>query len=196
SGNVGTTSDADWYYFDVSTAGNINVTLNIGSSADLDFFLYNSSLTEVARGYTVNNPEVANYNASTGRYYVMVNGYSGATSAYTLTVNGGLAQIARGGEKTDLLPDKLTLKQNFPNPFNPTTTISYFLPEEGLTVLKIYNVMGQEVRTLYNGHRKAGLYHEVWDGRSNSGAVVSSGIYIYRLQAGATILSRKMLFQK
>src|SRR5262249_53825600 len=79
SSAISSSADQDWYYFDVSTAGNVNVSVSIGSSADLDWFLYNSSLTEVARGYSTSNPEVGNYNAAAGHYYLMVDGYLGAT---------------------------------------------------------------------------------------------------------------------
>jgi hypothetical protein len=194
SGSISSTTDNDWYYFDVSTAGNVAVTLSISGTSDLDWFMYNSSLTEVARGYTTNNPENGNYSAVVGRYYVKVNGYSGATASYTLTLSGGLAQVARGGLKE--LPNKLTLIQNYPNPFNPTTTIQFGIPEESQVTLKIYNILGQEIRTLVNERRKAGTYYEIWDGRNQYGTAVSSGTYIYRLQAGNDILSKKMNFLK
>ena len=67
AGSISSSSDQDYFYFDVSTSGNINISLAIGSSADLDWFLYNSSLTEVARGSSTANPEVGNYNAAPGR---------------------------------------------------------------------------------------------------------------------------------
>jgi photosystem II stability/assembly factor-like uncharacterized protein len=84
------------------------------------------------------------------------------------------------------------LHQNYPNPFNPTTKISYNLPGSGQVHLKIYNVMGQEVRTLVNESQIAGNYTAVWDGRDNHGNMVSSGVYIYRLSAGNDVQSRKM----
>ncbi|KAB2879117.1 T9SS type A sorting domain-containing protein [bacterium] len=196
SGSVSSTTDNDWYYFDVSTAGNVGVTLAITGSADLDWYMYNSALTEVARGYTVNNPETGNYTAGVGRYYVKVNGYSGATAAYTLTLSGGLAQVARGGQKGQVVPAKLTLDQNYPNPFNPTTSIRFGIPKESHVSLKIYNILGQEIRSLINENRKAGNYDQLWDGRNQFGAAVSSGIYIYRLQAGNEIITRKMNFLK
>jgi photosystem II stability/assembly factor-like uncharacterized protein len=84
------------------------------------------------------------------------------------------------------------LHQNYPNPFNPTTKISYNLPGSGQVHLKIYNVMGQEVRTLVNESQIAGNYTAVWDGRDNHGNMVSSGVYIYRLSAGNDVQNRKM----
>ncbi len=94
------------------------------------------------------------------------------------------------------LPKNFQLYQNFPNPFNPTTTIKYDLTEPTKVTLKIYNTMGQEVRTLVNKNETAGYKSVVWDGRDNAGNVVSSGLYIYRLQAGKFVKSHKMLFVK
>ena len=115
----------------MSTAGNINVSLSIGSSADLDWFLYNSSLVEVARGYSVSNPEVGNYTAAAGRYYLMVDGYQSAVSAYTLNVNGGLAnEIIPAQKAFAAKPAAITaLLPNSPNPFRGNTVIDFALAE-------------------------------------------------------------------
>jgi hypothetical protein len=92
------------------------------------------------------------------------------------------------------VPVGFTLEQNYPNPFNPATTIRYQLPKASRVILKIYNIFGHEVRTLVNERQSAGVNSVVWDGRDQSGKEVSSGIYIYRLQAGESIQSRKMSF--
>ena len=97
---------------------------------------------------------------------------------------------------TDLHPKDFTLFQNFPNPFNPTTTISYDLPKDTKVNLKIYNLYGQEVRTLVNEAQSAGHKSVVWNGRDNSGTIVSSGLYIYRLEAKNIVQNKKMLFLK
>jgi flagellar hook assembly protein FlgD len=86
------------------------------------------------------------------------------------------------------------LEQNYPNPFNPSTTIRYQLPKMAQVVLKIYNIFGQEVRALVNARQPPGANAVVWDGRDESGKEVSSGIYIYRLQAGKSVQSRKLSF--
>ncbi len=75
-----------------------------------------------------------------------------------------------------------------------TTTIRYQLPKTTQVVLKIYNTFGQEVRTLVNARQPAGVNAVVWDGRDQSGKEVSSGIYIYRLQTGESVQSRKLSF--
>jgi hypothetical protein len=97
---------------------------------------------------------------------------------------------------TDLHPENFSLFQNFPNPFNPTTTISYNLPEDTEVHLKIYNLFGQEVRTLVNEAQSAGSKSVVWKGKDASGRIVSSGLYLYRLEAKNNVQYRKMLFLK
>jgi len=86
-----------------------------------------------------------------------------------------------------------SLDQNYPNPFNPTTTIKYHLPKPAQIVLKIYNVKGQEVRSLVNNTQSVGEKSIVWDGLNNSGQEVSSGVYIYKLQTKDFTQSKKML---
>ena len=97
---------------------------------------------------------------------------------------------------TDLHPENFRLFQNFPNPFNPTTTISYNLPEDTEVNLKIYNLFGQEVRRLVNEVQPAGSKSVVWNGKDASGRFVSSGLYLYRLEAKNNVQYRKMLFLK
>jgi hypothetical protein len=103
------------------------------------------------------------------------------------------------GDQPETLPQKLALAQNYPNPFNPSTTIRYEIPARlsGLkVVLRIYNSLGQEVRTLVNGIEEPGARSIVWDGKNDLGQTVSSGIYLYRLRVGNEVLTKKMLFLK
>lgn len=89
------------------------------------------------------------------------------------------------------------LKQNYPNPFNPTTNIEYTLNTASSVTLRIYNVMGQEVRTLVGGAvQPASTYSVAWDGKDNAGRAVTSGIYMYRLEAGQLTETRKMTLLK
>ncbi len=93
-------------------------------------------------------------------------------------------------------PETVTLKQNYPNPFNPETTIRYELPADGKVTLKIYNILGQEIRTLVNGEQLAGPNEVVWNGTNDRGSRVSSGLYFYRLQAGKKAETKKLLLVK
>ncbi|MEM8487900.1 MAG: FlgD immunoglobulin-like domain containing protein [Bacteroidota bacterium] len=78
-------------------------------------------------------------------------------------------------------PDVFALHANFPNPFNPTTTISYDLERAGQVALEVYDMLGQRVTSLFNGGQAAGSHAYAWDGRDARGNVVSSGVYFYRL---------------
>lgn len=96
----------------------------------------------------------------------------------------------------DLAPRRFVLHQNYPNPFNPATQISYDLFQDAAVLLKIYNLRGQEVRTLVDETKPAGTYTVRWDGSSNAGTRVASGVYIYVLRAGEFVQSRRMTFIK
>jgi hypothetical protein len=87
-----------------------------------------------------------------------------------------------------ITPDEYNLAQNYPNPFNPTTTITFTLPKQDLVVLKVYNILGQEVATLINEVRNAGRYSKIFDASQ-----LPSGVYIYKLTAGSFTESRKMI---
>lgn len=89
------------------------------------------------------------------------------------------------------IPMSFSLAQNYPNPFNPITTINFTLPKAGKISLKIYNMLGQEVVTLIDGHRTAGLYRVKWNAEN-----FASGMYIYRLTSGTQSFSNKMLLIK
>ena len=92
------------------------------------------------------------------------------------------------------LPLANSLSQNYPNPFNPETTIPYALSSDAIVSLTIYNIAGQVVRKLVDGEAlAAGQYQAVWDGRSESGASVASGMYFYLIHAGDYVAKRKMV---
>jgi hypothetical protein len=89
------------------------------------------------------------------------------------------------------MPEKFELSQNYPNPFNPTTRIDYSIPEGGYVSLKVFNLLGQEVATLFAGVQHAGNYTATFDGSK-----FASGVYLYRLQSGSNSISRKLVFMK
>jgi flagellar hook assembly protein FlgD len=94
------------------------------------------------------------------------------------------------------MPVDYYLSYNYPNPFNPITSVAFGLPTAGQVRLNIYNVLGQQVRTLVDEYMVAG-YHEVsWNGRDDGGQAVSSGVYFYRLEAGQFGQTRKMMLVK
>jgi flagellar hook assembly protein FlgD len=88
------------------------------------------------------------------------------------------------------------LHQPYPNPFNPQTQISYYLPRVCQVRLTIYNVLGREVNILFDGHQDAGMHTLIWDGRTDGGSQLSSEVYFYRSQAGSFQVTRKMTLMK
>jgi hypothetical protein len=94
---------------------------------------------------------------------------------------------------TQLAPRQFALAQNFPNPFNPKTVIGYTVGKTTHVSLKIYDMLGQEVKTLANDIKTPGEYEGVWDGHSDLGAEVSSGLYIYQMISDDDVETRKML---
>ncbi|MBN2009822.1 CotH kinase family protein [candidate division KSB1 bacterium] len=111
-----------------------------------------------------------------------INGSPGADDSFVDVQNSNLS-----------MPPAIRLLQNFPNPFNPTTVISYQLSAASDVNLSIFNINGQLVRTLVRVKQSAGKYKAQWDGLNNVGRFVSSGIYLYRLRVGEHVQTRRML---
>ncbi len=93
-------------------------------------------------------------------------------------------------------PETYVLKPNYPNPFNPTTTIAFELPQAEYVTLRVYSATGQLVRTLVSGHAEAGYHFSEWNGTNEAGQRVSSGLYFYRITAGKFTQTQKMLLLK
>jgi photosystem II stability/assembly factor-like uncharacterized protein len=119
-----------------------------------------------------------------------------------------IATLARGGQifnyrerlgfvtgvkEQASLPLEYKLSQNYPNPFNPETRIRYQLAKPDRVALKIYNMLGQEVRTLVNEFKPAGFYEVSWDGKNNAGQRAPSGMYLYRLESQGAVETKKMV---
>ncbi len=94
-------------------------------------------------------------------------------------------------EISDITPTSYDLGQNYPNPFNPTTTIRFSIPEAGLVTLKVFNLLGQEVTTLFSGEKTSGVYEATFDA-----STVASGIYFYTLEAKNFSITKKMVLLK
>jgi hypothetical protein len=94
-------------------------------------------------------------------------------------------------ESGRLLPSSFALLQNYPNPFNPSTTIRYELPGTSHVILSVYDMLGREVSVLVNDRREAGVYEVKFDGSN-----LASGVYIYRLQAGNFVQSKRFILLK
>jgi photosystem II stability/assembly factor-like uncharacterized protein len=120
------------------------------------------------------------------------------------TTNGGTTWVAQSGvtfigeERVGEVPTDYVLEQNYPNPFNPSTKISFKLQVSGFTTLKVYDMLGREVRTLVSEELKTGSYETTFsaEGGSASGrdaSSLASGVYLYRLQAGDFVQTKKLV---
>jgi photosystem II stability/assembly factor-like uncharacterized protein len=106
-----------------------------------------------------------------------------------------LSDVSDDGGSSNL-PKEYALSQNHPNPFNPSTVIAYALPTRSDVKIEIFNILGRLVTTLVDSNKPAGSHEVIWDGTDLSGKQVATGVYLYRLKAGETVLTRKMLLLK
>jgi beta-glucanase (GH16 family) len=129
---------------------------------------------------------------SSGEYYYHIK---------QIDLDGGSETFPEMEVIVGVVAGQFNLLQSYPNPFNPTTTIEYVLPEPSKVSLKLYNMLGQEVVTLAEGQQSAGYFSVTWDGRDADGNHISSGVYVYRFTAkgasGKTYTSlKKMMMLK
>ena len=149
--------------------------------------------TDGGVNWTPQNPGTSNF--LSGLYFVDENngwavGFDG-TIIHTNT--GGIVGLQ---DKHTTIPGEVTLYENYPNPFNPATTIRYNLSEKSQVSLIIYDITGQKIRALKNEPQTPGEKSIVWNGRNNKGQIVASGVYIYQLCAGGIIKTKKMIYLK
>jgi hypothetical protein len=115
-----------------------------------------------------------------------------------ITVDGNTKQLTLiySGEGTEASPMAYSLQANYPNPFNPETTIPYTIKDAGMVELTVFNVLGQEVKRLVYEVKQPGIHSTRWDGTDAYGKLVSGGIYLYRMSVNGFIETRKMLLMK
>ena len=172
---------------------------NRNGSSDIYAQRYDAGGIEIGNNFRINkdqagdqeDPDVALKN---GRIFTTWHLYYGSSN------NGIWANVldfsnpvhVDPGEGSEQVPAQFKLNQNYPNPFNPTTTIQYTLKEDCQVSLKIYNLTGQEVRTLVNEQQTAGSKAVLWDGRNSAQHQAASGIYIYKIVAADFTEYKKM----
>ncbi|MFQ5752483.1 MAG: T9SS type A sorting domain-containing protein, partial [bacterium] len=111
--------------------------------------------------------------------------------------NLSIQEDAVSVEQLEPVPNIFSLSQNYPNPFNPTTQINYTLPRTSKVSLKIFNVLGQEIRHLVKNEQQTAMAYSIeWDGKDELGLAVSSGVYFYKLQAGGVTEIKKMILMR
>ncbi len=132
-----------------------------------------------------------------GLVYGIMNGDTDSETVIELKP-GNSADLDKALEETPqkALPDGFELKQNHPNPFNPTTRISFTIPETEHVLLQVFNVSGRKVKTLVDGDLAAGEHTYEWDATDDSGDRVATGVYLYRLTAGDITATKKMTLIK
>ncbi len=120
-----------------------------------------------------------------------LHGYAVGANGVFLTFDN-LVGVALAGERPNR-PEEPILLRNYPNPFNPSTNLSFRITESGLVELAVYDLLGRRIRTLVNKTLLPGRYQVVWDGRNEFGEAVPSGAYWYRLNTGGFVQTRQML---
>ncbi|MBN2008156.1 VCBS repeat-containing protein [candidate division KSB1 bacterium] len=115
-----------------------------------------------------------------------------AINQYHEIKEGEVSAVKTHGD-VPFTPDAFQLEQNYPNPFNPGTQITYHLPYKCNVKLTVYNVIGREVAVLANQNKQAGMHSAIWEAIDASGAILPSGLYFYKLQAGSFTQVRKMM---
>ena len=109
------------------------------------------------------------------------------------TINGGIVSIDERHQKDSYIPGSVNLYQNFPNPFNPITTIKYYVPYRSSIMINIYNANGEKIKELVNSIQSPGEYEVTWDSTNDKGTVLPSGIYFYQIRTENQTMTKQML---
>ena len=171
--------------------------MNIHRSAILCIFLISPTLfSQSITGSIFSNGGTTISNESYGCYSILGETLGGISSNEACHVFSG-SQFVKNNIVTSIdrlenssLPTKYSISPNYPNPFNPSTTIRYDLPKAANVTLRIFNTLGQEIAVLVNEEKEAGYYQVRWD------AALPSGIYFYRIQAGEYVETKRMILLK
>ncbi len=171
---------------------------------DLDVIVVDPQGKTYYQGATLDGPEFVQIsNPVPGTYEIHVIGYTiwknldgFRLGVQVTTPTQILAGASDRNSHIQLAPATYALAPNYPNPFNPSTTIRYQIPEQTHVQLQIFDIQGRLIRTLVNAVQNAGYYEIRWDGTTDSGQAVSSGKYIYRLKTNRFTQSRQMLLLK
>ena len=178
----------------VATPGNGSVSLSWATASETD-----NARFDILRDNEVIGTRNGQGTSSSHTEYSFTdeglnNGRTYTYSLVAVTAQGERATVATVSAMPSMMAGPVTeyaLRQNYPNPFNPTTTIAFDLLENGFVTLKIYNVMGQSVATVVNGTMNAGRHSVAFDASN-----LSSGVYLYRIEANGFSAEKKMLLMK
>lgn len=175
------------WYIPVQSESQLSYTVEVSDNPDF---------TNPSSFNNLNELQFETTNLAPGEYYWRVKSSNGTEeSIYSSSAKFNVDGIVEVDDN-EIQPIVYSLEQNYPNPFNPTTTIKFSLPESHFVSIKIYNMLGQEVRTLVNEQRNEGNHSIIWNGKDNSGNQLASGTYIYRIKAGDFTSTKKMILLK
>jgi flagellar hook assembly protein FlgD len=136
----------------------------------------------------LNTTTIGTYNAD-----LVVSADDPVTSIVTIPLTAVVLPVANGDQNAVIVT---ALKGNYPNPFNPETSIFYSVKGDAKVNVTIYNLLGQKVKTLVNGNTKSGNHSIKWNGKDDAGRNVTSGVYFYRMEAGKYTSTQKMILMK
>jgi len=135
--------------------------------------------------------------AGSGTVVVTLKNHNNPAESITITFNLSATSSAINSV---IPPKQLTLSQNYPNPVSmggaAVTTIGYSVPRASQVTMKVFNLLGKEVRTLVNEGRQAGSYNAIWDGKDYDGNIVPPGVYVYKISSGKNTLTKRMLITR
>jgi hypothetical protein len=169
-----------------------SITSNPPALTTSPFFGYSGGIYVVADSIRPGQAYWVKVNAP-GTLYLGTPGPVTGSSRIRIVSNGEAPPQAPGAAMAG--PKQFTLLQNYPNPFNPATELRYTLPVDAHVRLTIFDVLGEEVRTLADGFQQSGYKSIRWDSRNNAGVEVPSGIYFYRLEARGTLRSSESFYE-
>ncbi|NOZ07394.1 MAG: T9SS type A sorting domain-containing protein [FCB group bacterium] len=176
--------------------------MSIGSAADAGFMVSTND-SGLILGFSLTGATIP---AGSGTLVTLswnindVEGYVDLDVTNFAGIGGGALSYEVGSpflDNDEITPVTYSLSNNFPNPFNPVTTITYSVENAGPVQITIYNLLGKEVKTLVSEYQMPGNnYSVVWNGTNDAGSAVASGIYYYKMVSGNFIETKKMVLQK
>ncbi len=179
-------------------SGGVELRWEISDEPDFKYFaVYRGTTASFVPGEPIGEVTDAMYqdnNVADGqRYYYKLASFdfSGNQSDYSAELEVNVLDVNENG-----IPEAFALGQNYPNPFNPSTSIKYQVSQAAYVRLIVYNTLGVEVARLVDGNLEAGYYTISWDGKDNLGKTVSTGIYLYKMEAGTYTDVKKMIYVK
>ena len=171
--------------FDVRFSGDLKYSENGGEILIRNDY-YPLTIHYEGAGLIEEEAEWVLVNTGSGEEFVMCEG--------AVVINSSVSELLL--IKRTIFPNDFFLNQNFPNPFNHTTTLHYSLPEKLFVTINIYSILGKQIKVLVKDKKVSGFRSVKWDATDSMGRPVSAGVYIYQIQAGEFVQTKKMVLLK